>query len=154
MLTIFNTNNSKTRDEALNIIINQMTESLLYIPIAYNLDESLCSCCLYESFELIYKIGNEYKILYYDGYIKHLNTCAIIRCSCKEPFIWKNINPKEKDIEDVDLSRFETFTSINDNILWYDDFKYFFKQKLENKEIYKYNEDEIESVKNYSFYFI
>ena len=56
MLTILNTSNAKTRDEALNIIITQMNNSSLYKPIAYKLDESGCSCCRSEYFNLICKI--------------------------------------------------------------------------------------------------
>lgn len=155
MLPILNTSNAKTRDDALNIIIKQMTNSLLYYPIAYKFGESGCSCCRSEYFDLICKIENEYKILFYDGYIKHTNSCALVRCSCEEPFIWKNITPKEQNYEYY-KNILETFTSIKENT-WYDDFKYFFEQKQENKEIYKYNEDDAEetniSEKNYSFYF-
>ena len=155
MLTILNTSNAKTRDEALNIIITQMNNSSLYKPIAYKLDESGCSCCRSEYFNLICKIWDEYKIFSYDGYIKHANTCALIRCSCDQPFIWKNINPIEQKYENF-VSIEETFTSIK-NDKWYDDLKYFFEQQKENKAIYKYNEDEDEetnlSEKNYSFYF-
>ena len=156
MITILNTSNSKTREQALNVIIKQMTDSLLYIPLAYRLDESGCSCCRSEYFDLICKVRNEYKILCYDGYIKHSNDCAGTRCSCYQPFTWKNINPKDKKYENLDLSSFETFTSVN-NDTWYDDFKYFFEQQEENNAIYKYNEDENEDTniyeKNYAFYF-
>jgi hypothetical protein len=153
MINILNTSYAKSRDQALNIIIKQMTNSLQYNPVAYRLDESECSCCRSEYFDLICKVENEYKILCYDGYIKHSNDCAIIRCSCYQPFIWKNINPKEKNYENLDLSSFETFTSIKDN-KWYDDFKYFFEQQQENNAIYKYNEDNNIYQKNYAFYFI
>jgi hypothetical protein len=156
MITILNTSNSKTREQALNVIIKQMTDSLLYIPLAYRLDESGCSCCRSEYFDLICKVGNEYKILCYHGYIKHSNDCAIVRCSCYQPFTWKNINPKQQKYEDLDLSSFETFTSVN-NDTWYYDFKYFFEQQQENNAIYKYNEDENKDTniyeKNYAFYF-
>jgi hypothetical protein len=154
MTTILNTSNAKTRDQALNIIIKQMTNSLLYIPLAYKLEKSGCSCCRSEYFDLICKVRNEYKILCYDGYIKHTNDCALIRCSCNEPFMWNNINPKEQKYENF-VSISETFTSIKDNT-WYDDFKYFFKQQQENKNIYKYNEEDEDtdiSKKNYAFYF-
>lgn len=152
MLSILNTSNAKTREEALNIIIKQ-TNNSLYKPIAYKLDESGCSCCRSEYFDLICKIGDEYKIFSYNGYIKHLNSCAIIRCSCDEPFIWKNINPKEQCYENF-VSISETFTSIKDNT-WYDDYKYFFEQQEENKAICKYNEEEETNLseKNYAFYF-
>ncbi len=151
-MTTLHTSNAKTRDQAFDIIIKQMTNSILYIPLAYKLEESECSCCRSESFDLICKVGNEYKILCYDGYIKHKNDCARIRCSCDEPFTWKNIYPKEQKYEDFfDIS--ETFTSIKENT-WYDDFKYFFEQQQENENIYKYNEDEeMDDLKNYGFYF-
>jgi hypothetical protein len=149
---VLNTSNAKTRDQALNIIIKQMTNSL-YIPLAYKFEESGCSCCRSEYFDLICKVGNEYKILCYDGYIKHKNDCARIRCSCDEPFRWNNINPKEQKYEDF-VSVSETFTSINDNT-WYNDFKFFFEQQQENENIYKYNEVEETDIpkKNYAFYF-
>jgi hypothetical protein len=153
MINILNTSNAKTRDQALNIIIKQMTNSLLYIPLAYKLEESGCSCCRSEYFDLICKVRNEYKILCYDGYIKHTNDCARIRCSCDKPFMWNNINSKEQKYEDF-VSISETFTSIKDDT-WYDDFKYFFEQQQENNNIYKYNEDEETDIpkKNYAFYF-
>ena len=153
MIRILNTSNAKTRDQALHIIIKQMTGSLLYQPVAYRLDESECSCCRSEYFELLCKVENEYKMLCYDGYLKHSNDCAMIRCSCYQPFIWKNINPKEKKYEDIDVSSVETFTSIHENE-WVDDFKYFVEQQQENKAIYKYNEEETIYEKNYAFYFI
>jgi hypothetical protein len=149
---VTNTSNAKTRDQALNIIIKQMTNSLQYIPLAYKLEESGCSCCRSEYFDLICKVGNEYKILCYDGYIKHANDCALIRCSCDAPFRWNNINPKEQTYENF-ISISETFTSIKDNT-WYEDFKTFFEQQQENKNIYEYNEqEEIDLSKNYAFYF-
>ena len=159
MIPILNTSNAKTRGQALNIIIKQMTNSLLYRPVAYRLDGSGCSCCLSEYFQLICKVRNEYKILYYDGYIKHAKNCALIRCSCNEPFMWNNINPKEQNYETF-VSIAETFTSIDDET-WYDDFKYFVEQQQENKNICKYNEDKDEdeyekndiTKKNYAFYF-
>ena len=131
-----------------------MTDSLLYYPLAYRLDESGCSCCRSEYFDLICKVENEYKILSYNGYIKHSNDCAIVRCSCYQPFTWKNINPKQQKYEDFDLSIFETFTSVKDDT-WYNDFKYFFEQQEENKAIYIYNEYEDTNIyeKNYAFYF-
>jgi hypothetical protein len=155
MTTILNTSNAKTRDQAVNIIIKQMIDSLLYIPLAYKLDGSGCSCCRSEYFYLICKVCNEYKILFYDGYIKHSNDCALIRCSCYQSFTWKNINPKEENYENF-ASELETFTSIKDNT-WYDDFYYFVEQQEENNAIYKYNENENENAdiyeKNYAFYF-
>jgi hypothetical protein len=165
MIHILNTSNAKTRDQALNIIIKQMTNSLLYIPLAYKLDGSGCSCCFSEYFYLICKVKNEYKILFYDSYIKHSKNCAIIRCTCNEPFIWNNINPEERKYEDFSSIN-ETFTSINDDS-WYNDFTYFIEQQQENKNIYEYNEDEDDASdkyeyeyiktditkKNYSFYF-
>ena len=153
MVSILNTSNAKNRDQAFNIIIKQMTNSLLYVPLAYKLEESGCSCCRSESFDLICKVGNEYKILSYDGYIKHTNDCARIRCSCDAPFRWNHINPKEQKYEDF-VSISETFTSIKDDT-WYDDFKYFFEQQQENNNIYEYNENEETDIskKNYAFYF-
>lgn len=67
--------------------------------------------------------------------------------------MWNNINPKEQKYENF-ISISETFTSIKDNT-WYDDFKYFFEQQQENKNIYKYNENEETDIskKNYAFYF-
>jgi hypothetical protein len=152
MLPRLNTSNAKTRDQALNIILKQMTNSL-YIPLAYKLEESGCSCCRSECFDLICKVGNEYKFLCYDGYIKHTNDCELIRCSCDAPFKWNNINPTEQTYDHFD-SISETFTSINDNT-WYDDFKFFFEQQQENHNIYEYNEKDETDVakKNYAFYF-
>jgi hypothetical protein len=153
MITILNTLNAKTRDQALHIIINQMTESLIYIPLAYKLEESRCSCCRSEYFNLICKVNNEYKILRYNGYIKHKLDCALIRCSCNEPFTWSNINPKEEPNENL-VFLFKSYTSIIDNG-WYDDYTYFVEQQQENMNICKYNE-EIEtdvSEKNWAFYF-
>lgn len=37
MVNILNTSNAKTRDQALKIIVKQMTDSFLYIPLAYSL---------------------------------------------------------------------------------------------------------------------
>jgi hypothetical protein len=152
MTSILNTANAKTRDQALDIITKQMTNSTLYIPLAYKLDESGCSCCRSESFDLICKVGDEYKILGYDGYIKHKNDCARIRCSCDAPFTWKNINPKEQKYDgSFDIA--VTFTSIKDNT-WFEECNHYFEQQQENTNIYKYNEDdEIEYLKNYDFYF-
>jgi hypothetical protein len=149
---MFNTSNAKTRDQALDIIIKQMTNASLYIPLAYKLEESGCSCCRSESFDLICKVGNEYKILGYDGYIKHKNDCERIRCSCDEPFTWKNIHPKEQKYQEfMDIS--ETFTSIKDNT-WYEEFNDYVEQQKENENIYQYNEEEeTECLKNYDFYF-
>ena len=149
---ILNTSDAKTRDQALNIIIKQMSHSSMYIPLAYKLDGSRCSCCRSEYFDLICKVGEEYKILCYEGYIKHANDCFLIRCSCNKPFIWKNINPKEENYEN-DVSIYETYTPIKDNT-WYDDFKYFFEQQQENNNILKYNEEDDDiTEKNYAFYF-
>jgi len=149
---MFNTSNAKNRDQALDTILKQMTNSIIYIPLAYKLDESGCSCCRSESFDIICKVGDEYKILGYDGYIKHKHDCERIRCSCDEPFTWKNIHPKEQKYQEfVNIS--ETFTSIKDNT-WYEEFTYFFQQQQENENIYHYNEEEeTECLKNYDFYF-
>jgi hypothetical protein len=148
---MFNTSNAKTRDQALDIIIKQMTNASLYIPLAYKLEESGCSCCRSESFDLICKVGNDYKILGYDGYIKHKHDCARIRCSCYEPFTWKNIHPKEQKYQEfMDIS--ETFTSIKDNT-WYEEFNDYVEQQKENENIYQYNEEETDYLKNYDFYF-
>lgn len=153
MLSILNTSKSLTRIEALNTIIIQMKKSLIYTPIAYMFDGSGCSCCLSEYFYLICKIKNEYKILHYDGYIKHTNSCALIRCSCKEPFTWKNINPIEINCENI-VDILDRFISII-NHTWYDDFIYFIEQQRENKAIQTYNENEESNLseKNYDFYF-
>lgn len=95
MFTTLNTGNSRFRDDALNKVINNMNKSLLYEPLGYKLSGSGCSCCLSECFYLVCRIGFDYKIFIYDGYINHSNKCAGIRCTCGEPFIWKNINPME-----------------------------------------------------------
>ncbi len=165
---MLNTHDAKTRIDALNAIIKQMSNSTSHIPIAYMFNESCCSCCRSECFDLICKTKSEYKILCYSGYIKHTNICALIRCSCNEPFIWKNIIPEEKNYKNYEnyenmLYVLCLFTPIKDD-LWYDDCKYFFEQQQENKFICEYNEDEDEDEdenvnskdsfgKNYDFYF-
>jgi hypothetical protein len=152
-----NTSDAKTREEALHIIINKMNKAFC-IPIAYKLDQSGCSCCLSEYFYLICMMKNEYKIFSYNGYIKHKKTCAIIRCSCNEPFVWKNINPIEEKLENFkNLEYFESFISIIKNDTWVYDLKIFIEQQQENKSIYEYNEDKeednYENLKNHKFYF-
>lgn len=159
MINILNTSNAKTRDQALNIIITKMYNTPKYNPVAYRLHGSGCSCCLSENFDIICKVEHEFKFLCYEGYIKHSKDCALIRCSCNNPFIWKNINPKEKNYENF-ISILDTFIPIKDNT-FHNDLQYFFEQKEENKLIYNYNEtnennsdDEYISKKNYKFYFI
>ena len=173
---MFNTLNAKTREEAFDIIIEQMRNSVIYEPVAYEFRQSGCSCCLYESFTLIYKVNNEYKMLEYVGYINHLDNCALIRCTCNQPFIWSNINPKEIKCDvneretDYILKNFtsinDDFTSINDDNWqddnWKDEYETFIKQQIENDAIYKYNEDDDGDEydifyyvhgKNYAYYF-
>lgn len=152
MMSILNTSKANTCIKALNIIIKNMNNSSLYVPLAYQLCESGCSCCRAEYFYLICKIVNEYKIYCYNGIIKHTNICAIIRCSCNEPFTWKNINPVEKDFCNINI---EHFVSINDDT-WRNDFKMFCDLQQENNDIKIYNDDNDDediSLKNYSFYF-
>ena len=153
MLTILNTSNARNRDEALNTIIKNMNKSMLYKPVAYMLDQSGCSCCRSEYFYLICKIKNEYKVLCYNGHVKHTNNCAITRCLCDESFIWKNIKPTEEKCKDF-KSILESFVSINDDI-WKDDYINFLEQQQENKDIYEYNEDNEDDKlnKNHDFYF-
>jgi len=157
---IFNTLDSKTREEALQKIINNMNESLYYKPLAYMLEQSNCSCCRSEYFYLIYKnMDNEVKTLCYSANIFHANTCAIIRCTCNKPFTWKNINPIEKYFTERELTYvFDYFTGLDES--WVEDYCFYEKQKKENEEIYKYNEDADENdetnnfiKKNYLFYF-
>jgi hypothetical protein len=147
-----NTGNAKTRNEALNIITNNMNNTLCH-PLAYMFDQSGCSCCRSEYFYLICKIKNEYKIFCYNGYINHTKDCAIMRCSCNEQFSWKNIDPIEINY-DNDNFNFNTFTSIKDNT-WYDDCFSFFEQQKENNNIFFYNENDNCDIlhKNYKFYF-
>lgn len=153
-----NTGNSSTRDEALNNIINKMNRSSSYSPLAYKLDGSGCSCCLSEYFYLLCKINYEYKLFCYYGYINYKTTCAIIRCTCEEPFIWINIKPVEHIITDSELKYFLSVLSSIDNDDWIVDWQDFLTQQKENNEIYKYNESDADSDdndenKNYSYYF-
>ena len=53
MNSVLNTQNSKTRDHALHTIIDNMNKTSSYVPFAYNLDGSNCSCCLSEYFYLV-----------------------------------------------------------------------------------------------------
>lgn len=157
MISILNTCNSKSRAEALDKIINNMNKSLLYKPLGYKLDGSGCSCCLSEYFYLVCKVQNDYKIFIYDGYINHTNKCAGIRCTCGEPFIWKNINPREKNFRESELEYFlEIVISIGDDS-WKDDYKLYLEQQKEYEDIRKYNEDDDKNndklLKNYSYYF-
>lgn len=146
---ILNTNNSTSRDEALDKIIHSMNKSLSYKPLWYKLEQSGCSCCLAEYFYLVCKIEYEYKILVYHGYISHSNKCAGIRCTCGNPFIWKNINPIEKTVEDYELEYFlKTLISIEDDI-WKDEYKLFLEQQKDYKNDYFIDKP----LKNYSYYF-
>lgn len=149
---ILNTENSKTRDDALNKIIQKMNKSLIYKPIAYKYEGSGCSCCLSEYFYLICKIKDKYKIFCYNGYINHTKECAIIRCTCDNPFIWKNIIPKEENIVEICEIYFTSkSTSIQDDN-WIYEFKEYVIQEKENDAVFKYNENE-DDKKNYLYYF-
>ena len=157
MNSVLNTQNSKTRDHALNTIIDNMNKTSSYVPFAYNLDGSNCSCCLSEYFYLVCKINSDYKILMYDGYINHTSNCAGIRCTCGEPFIWKNINPSIITFTESELEYFlETTMSIRDDE-WKDDYKSFLEQQKQCESMQKYNENDDtnadEPLKNYSYYF-
>ena len=156
-MDLLNTFDSTNRNDALNKIINNMTNSSEYKPLAYMLDQSNCSCCRSEYFYLVCKNDkNEIKILGYYGLIKHNNNCSIIRCTCDEPFAWKNINPIEKHFLDCELPHlFDNFIGINDES-WIDDYYLYQEQKKENEEIYYYNENEENDKfqeKNSRFYF-
>lgn len=160
MHALLNTSNSKSRDDALNKIINNMNKSTNYVPIAYKYDGSGCSCCLSEYFYLVCKINNEYKIFKYNGYIIHSKDCAIIRCSCNNPFKWKTINPTEEKINDYELENFlENVIAIKNNNILINEYKLFIDQQTENKNICKYNDDSDynedfdNKLKNYSYYF-
>ena len=154
MNQLFDTSNAKTREEALNIVINKMKNSIDHTPIAFYFDGSGCSCCLSEYFYLIYKNNNNYKMNVYNGYIKHTKTCPIIRCSCNEPFIWKKIQPEEENIDYTNSNFYKNFIGI-DNNLWYRDYENYQEQQQENKLINEYNNEEEDTflVKNYTFYF-
>lgn len=158
MQSILNTGNSKSREEALNKIINNMHKSLFCEPLGYKFGGSGCSCCLSEYFYLICKIGSDYKIFMYDGYIEHTNKCAGVRCTCEESFKWKNVNPVEEDMSQNQSEieyLLETMVSIKDET-WKDDYKLFLEQQKENENIQKYNDNDDcdeKSLKNYSYYF-
>lgn len=157
MLSILNTGNSRSRSEALDKIITNMNISSLYKPLGYNLDGSGCSCCLSEYFYLVCKVQNDYKIFVYHGYINHTSRCAGIRCTCRESFIWKDINPQEKNFMESELEYFlRIVISIGDDA-WKDDFELYLKQQKEYEDIRKYNEDNDDNtdipLKNYSYYF-
>jgi hypothetical protein len=155
---MLNTGNSFSREEALNRIIKNMDDTLLYIPLAYKFEQSGCSCCLSEDFYLVYKINLDIKCVIYRGYINHTNKCAGIRCTCGEPFIWKNIIPEETILEKDTLKH---FTFIKEDSWMYDWEEYIIEQQKlqeENEKIYKYNEEDEEdeentNLKNYSYYF-
>lgn len=156
-----NTEDSKTRDDALNKIIEKMNSSLFYEPIAYILEQSGCSCCLSESFYLLCKIKEDYKLFQYDAYINHTNKCAMIRCTCGSPFIWKNIEPKEINFVKYPEEYFISNSIAIQNNNWIDEYQQYIIQKKENDEITKYNEnisedyenDTNKNLKNYYYYF-
>jgi hypothetical protein len=68
MISILNTSNAKTRDEAFHLIIEKMSHSMQYIRLAYKFEHSYCSCCSYEYFHILCKVLNNYRILSYDAY--------------------------------------------------------------------------------------
>ena len=157
MSSILNTGDSRSRADALDKIIKNMNNSSLYKPLGYKLDGSGCSCCLSEYFYLVCKVQNDYKIFVYDGYIRHTSTCAYIRCTCGEPFIWKNINPQEKNFGESELEYFLGIVISIGDCAWKDDFELYLKQQKENEDIRKYNEDNDDNtyipLKNYFYYF-
>jgi hypothetical protein len=157
MSSILNTGDSRSRADALDKIIKNMNNSSLYKPLGYKLDGSGCSCCLSEYFYLVCKVQNDYKIFVYDGYIRHTSTCAYIRCTCREPFIWKNINPQEKNFKESELEYFLGIVISIGDYAWKDDFELYLKQQKENEDIRKYNEDNDDNtdipLKNYFYYF-
>ena len=157
MLTILNTHNSKTREEALNKIIKNMNSSSSCKPLAYHLDGSGCSCCLSEYFYLLCKINNDYKILSYDGYINHTDKCVLVRCSCREPFIWKNINPTEKTFGESEIQfLIENMTPIKD-FSYIQEYQLYLKEQKYFDNLQKYIDEEDDKMdrplKNFSYYF-
>lgn len=158
------TDNSKTIHDALRKIIDKLNQtSSPYIPISYQMDGSGCSCCRSEYFYLIYKIKstNEYKMFCYHAAIHHATNCAIIRCSCDAPFLWKNITPTDAHIDDMSDSYAELHFSPVDtnNEKWFVDVIECRTQQLENEEIARYNEKDDDAdaeagEKNRRFYFL
>jgi len=157
----FNTYDCSTREEALQLIIQNMKKTKEYTPLGYYLDHSGCSCCRADYFYIMFLYKSNYQMIIYNANIKHDSNCRIIRCSCYDPFDWKNINPEEKEIEEKSIEYWlEKLISVDkNNDLWKSDFEYYFyyhfQQEKENNSIFEYNESNEDNVnnKNYNYYF-
>jgi hypothetical protein len=160
MSLFVSTLNSNSRKSALTNVIKQIDQLIQCQSIAYKFNQSGCSCCLSESFDLLCKIGDDYKLLSYDAYIKHTHACLLIRCTCKQPFVWKHILPIEQNVLDVNQNNeyINTFIPLTNNLLWLDEYYYYYEVQQQNQAILIYNNDEVEDeinsqLKNYSYYF-
>jgi len=131
---MFSTEKSNNRIDALNLILNKQ-ENI----IAYLIDGSGCSCCLSEYFDIIVFDNNMYTLYRYSAYQKHLPDCALIRCSCNSPFIWKNISPNK--IEKSYFINLDSFTPTVCETDWKNhmyNYKIIMEQMQENEEIEEY----------------
>ena len=162
----FNTTNCTTREEALEYIIQNMKKTIDYIPLAYRLEHSGCSCCRADYFYLLFLYKGNYEMITYHANMKHERNCLHIRCWCHDPFDWKNINPERNEIVETEIQYWlDCMISVNkkDNDSWKLDFEYYFyyyfQQEIENNAILEYNnidddnkEEEV-YLKNYHYYF-
>lgn len=135
---------AKTREEALENVLMQMRGTHIYTPLGYILTDCKCSCCLYESFNLVCKVGNEYKLFCYEGYIEHLKNCKYIRCTCNQPFKWNNVCCEEKIITYELMDELHNYTNTTEGILcdWISDIHQSLELQQENIDIYNYNESD------------